>query len=156
MAGKPKYTTDAERKAAQREREKRYVQSPKGRATQKRARETWRGKPGNKELHAAASRAWTLRLKQEVFAAYGGARCACCGEDTFAFLTLDHMNDDGADHRRTIVVRGEMFYSALRKAGFPQEPSLRVMCFNCNCGRRLNNGICPHQATSATGPSANG
>jgi hypothetical protein len=21
----------------------------------------------------------------------------------------------------------------------------QLMCWNCNCGRRLNDGICPHQ-----------
>jgi hypothetical protein len=29
------------------------------------------------------------------------------------------------------------------KNNFPR--GYRILCYNCNCGRALNNGICPHK-----------
>lgn len=96
-----------------------------------------------------------LRLKIAAFEAYGGSRCQCCGENNPAFLTLDHIANDGADHRRYINgVRGQNtkhhgyssgrnFYQLLKKQGYP--PGVRVLCFNCNCGRYVNGGTCPHE-----------
>ena len=37
-------------------------------------------------------------LRQTVIAAYGG-KCACCGIDDWHFLSIDHINNDGAKHR---------------------------------------------------------
>ena len=46
-------------------------------------------------------------LKNEVFQAYGGYQCACCGETEPMFLTIDHVGNDGADHRRVIANGGD-------------------------------------------------
>jgi hypothetical protein len=43
---------------------------------------------------------WRIGIREDVIAAYGG-RCACCGEFERDFLTLDHVNNDGAEHRRS-------------------------------------------------------
>ena len=84
--------------------------------------------------------------KLECLSAYsrGIVKCACCGEREIAFLTLDHMNNDGKWHRETAGPSGYGFYAHLRKRGYPQNLNLQVMCFNCNCGRRVNKGTCPH------------
>lgn len=87
-------------------------------------------------------------LREEVYAAYGGAFCTCCGESEPVFLTLDHSHNDGAAHRKEVFGEkggGVRFYEHLKKLGFPQDIGLRVMCFNCNCGRVRNEGICPHK-----------
>jgi hypothetical protein len=42
------------------------------------------------------------RNKVLVFAAYGGFKCACCGETEPTMLTIDHKNEDGAAFRRKI------------------------------------------------------
>lgn len=81
------------------------------------------------------------RLKEQVITAYGG-KCECCGEQEPAFLSVDHINDDGAAHRRTISASN--LYRWLRKHGFPRD-AYRLLCFNCNCGRRINGGVCPHR-----------
>lgn len=81
-------------------------------------------------------------LKIRALAAYGGC-CQCCGETHEAFLTLDHIYGDGESDRKN-VGQGSNFYRILEKQGFPQG-KIRVLCFNCNCGRSINNGICPHQ-----------
>jgi hypothetical protein len=83
------------------------------------------------------------RLRAETFAAYGGAVCACCGETIERFLTLDHIYGGGNDERREAKCDGLTFYNWLKKQGYP--PGYQVLCFNCNCGRHHNGGICPHK-----------
>lgn len=83
-------------------------------------------------------------IKEQVFTAYGGWKCACCGETERAFLTIDHMLSDGSKLRRDGVHgHSTMFYRWLKKSGYPKE--FQVLCMNCNFGKRMNNGVCPHQ-----------
>lgn len=86
-------------------------------------------------------------VRDEVFTAYGGYRCACCGETEPMFLTIDHINNDGADHRRELKTLigggGSAFFAWLRKNKFPT--GFQVLCRNCNWGKHANGGICPHQ-----------
>ena len=90
------------------------------------------------------------RVKEAVFAAYGGYKCACCGETEKLFLTIDHINNDGAAHRRKIVGKrtgaGYPTYNWLVNNHFPE--GYQVLCMNCNHGKRMNDGICPHQVRS--------
>ena len=89
------------------------------------------------------------KLKDVCFEAYGGYVCACCGENIKQFLVLDHVNNDGAEHRRTFSSKRDkkgnstrdIYYWAI-KNNFP--PSLQVLCSNCNQGKKMNNGVCPH------------
>ena len=95
-----------------------------------------------KTLSAKVRRA-KLRLKREVFEAYGGCRCACCGETTFEFLSIDHVDGGGTRHRKTLGEKSSRtLYLWLRRNNFP--PGYRVLCFNCNCSRGFN-GYCPHE-----------
>lgn len=80
--------------------------------------------------------------KEICFEKYGG-KCSCCGETTPQFLTIDHINNDGAEHRREI--KNISIHHWLIKNNFPND--FRLLCFNCNCGRQLNGGICPHQSS---------
>ena len=86
-------------------------------------------------------RARALKKKLEVIAGYGG-RCSCCFETNPVFLSIDHINNDGKAHREEFR-GGIRFYMWIIKTGFPQD--LRLLCFNCNLGRQVNGGICPHQ-----------
>lgn len=81
-------------------------------------------------------------LKLEVITEYGG-KCSCCNEIILDFLTIDHINDNGKADRR-LYGCGANFYRALKRLGYPKQ-GYRVLCFNCNCGRRINGGICPHE-----------
>lgn len=83
------------------------------------------------------------RLKIEVITAYGG-KCACCGVAELAFLTIDHIKGGGGRHRRMI---GNL-YRWLKRHGFPKG-DFQCLCFNCNCGRKVNGGICPHKSASS-------
>lgn len=82
------------------------------------------------------------RLQTQVIEAYGGA-CYCCGDRDPAFLSLDHTNNDGNQHRQ-VVRPGWGIFKWARDNGYP--PTLRLACFNCNLGRaRAPGKICPHQ-----------
>ena len=42
-----------------------------------------------------------------------------------------------------IKTKSSKFYLWLKRNNFP--PGYQVLCWNCNCGRSINNGICPHK-----------
>ncbi len=86
------------------------------------------------------------KLKRTVIAGYGGC-CRCCGESVEFFLTVDHVNDDGK-HQRTHGDHGTTgkLYRKLIREGFPDYCC--CLCFNCNHGRYLNGGICPHKSVT--------
>lgn len=79
--------------------------------------------------------------RRDVMAAYGGA-CACCGETTDQFLTIDHVNDDGVSDRRAIGGGSNRMWFEIRRRGYPDR--YRILCWNCNLGRARNGGVCPH------------
>jgi len=85
-----------------------------------------------------------FELKVEVLKQYGGPRCICCGVTELKFLTLDHVNDDGNAHRKSLGMQavGGGYYAWLKRNGFPDEIELQVLCWNCQWGKRL--GGCPH------------
>lgn len=93
-----------------------------------------------------------LSIRQEIFAAYGGPKCTCCGTENVEFLTLEHVDNDGAAHRRELRCdKGYRFYKKLKQLGFPQTRRMVVMCFNCNISRNCF-GYCPCQrGSSSTG-----
>lgn len=82
------------------------------------------------------------KLYAEIIQNYGGM-CACCKESNPMFLTIDHINNDGKQHRLEIGAGGR-FYRWLRKNGFPKE-GLQLYCYNCNYGKQRNKGVCPHE-----------
>ena len=96
-----------------------------------------------------ASQRRRRRLREEVIQAYGGV-CACCGEDSLPFLTIDHILNNGRQHRKAFTgysypTSGAPFYAALKKAGWPKDQGLQVLCWNCNVAR-YQYGTCPHQS----------
>lgn len=85
------------------------------------------------------------KLREDVYAAYGGFRCNCCGETERMFLSIDHVHNDGAKERKSGIYKsgGTGFYLWLRKSGFPQ--GYQVLCMNCQFGKHKNGGVFPHQ-----------
>lgn len=98
----------------------------------------------------ASAKDRTNKLRAEIFERYGGAVCACCGIIDWWTLSLDHIENNGAAHRRELFPGrgngrgGYKMYRILKKQGFP--PGFQVLCMNCNIGKVRNNGICPHKA----------
>lgn len=86
-------------------------------------------------------RADRLALKADVLGHYGGA-CACCGETELIFLSLEHVGGGGSAHRAALG-GGEKVYREIRRRGYPD--GFEVLCHNCNQGRHINGGTCPHE-----------
>lgn len=84
------------------------------------------------------------KRRQKLIDAYGG-KCKCCGEDRFEFLQIDHVNNDGADHRKLIGRTGLMDWLARHR--YPQE-GFQLLCANCNFAKG-HYGECPHQHEQA-------
>ena len=102
----------------------------------------------NKEALNSNSRIRNYSLKKEVFNYYGDM-CKCCGETEIAFLSIDHINEDGANHRKLLTGSsrtggGTPTYRWIKKNNFPD--GFQVLCFNCNWAK--SHGGCPHQNTS--------
>jgi hypothetical protein len=90
----------------------------------------------------------TAKMRAEVLAGYGH-RCACCGEDTPEFLTVDHIKGAGVPNKNRHAAgvpaksrTGYSLYRWLKVNGYPRD-EFRLLCFNCNSGRKL--GPCPHE-----------
>jgi len=108
----------------------------------------WRHR--NPEKDREYNRKVRHRITREVLTHYGGdpPKCVCCGESNIFFLSIDHINNNGAEHRKQIFGKykftgGPAFYYWLKKNNYPEE--YQVLCFNCNQGKLRNKGICPHK-----------
>jgi hypothetical protein len=92
-----------------------------------------------------------LRLETLSHYSNGTLRCSCCGETSVEFLSVSHSNNDGATHRKATGTRGGwLFYRALKKAGFPDDLGLEVLCANCNSATAVY-GYCPHKSRGKNG-----
>lgn len=87
--------------------------------------------------------------KQRIFDHYG-TKCLCCGEYILLLLTIDHIHENGAEHRRQVFPNrkdrtpgGDNFYRWLEKNQYPD--GFQTLCYNCNIGKYRNGGVCPHQ-----------
>ena len=100
----------------------------------------------NRECILAKHKERYAETRVLVIEAYG-ERCACCGEDTPEFLTLDHINGGGNAHRRKV---GADVWSWARRNNFPD--ILQLMCYNCNGAKdRSLSKTCPHQTKRNNG-----
>ena len=79
------------------------------------------------------------KKRKKIVDTYGG-KCACCGEDEYLFLQLDHVNNDGAAHRRELGKTNIVDW--IVRNNYPK--SIQVLCANCNMCKRVNKGVCIH------------
>lgn len=114
---------------------------------------------------AGKGRLKRLRDKMDAFNAYGGPICKCCGESILEFLSIDHVNNDGAEHRRQVsrdgegyhkrskgwskkwLGRGVAIYAWLKRNNYPE--GFQVLCMNCNFAKGKF-GYCPHKVTAVS------
>ena len=94
----------------------------------------------NIEAMRMRARRQKAMLKAELLTAYGG-RCMCCGETAPEFLSIDHANGDGQEHRKRVGSGG--VWGDLRRQGYPRE-GYRLLCMNCQFGT-MRGKACPHQ-----------
>ncbi len=89
---------------------------------------------------------WKNNLRKEVLSHYSGGTpsCKCCNETHYEFLTLDHINEDGAEQKRKLFgnrTSSYQMYNWVKKNGYPG--GYQVLCYNCNCAKH-HFGVCPH------------
>ena len=114
----------------------------------------------NKDRYSEREKEWYIinkdRIKKEkeeirnnVINHYGN-KCNCCGETNLLFLTIDHVNNDGNKERQKLF--GGRLGSGgtahrmcvyIIKNNFPTD--YQILCYNCNCGKSRNGGVCPHK-----------
>lgn len=79
------------------------------------------------------------KIKLEAFTHYstnGEIKCAKCGFLDVRALGLDHINNDGIAHKKTInakyprQVTGTLVYRDLKRRGWPT--GFQILCYNCN------------------------
>lgn len=78
-------------------------------------------------------------LRKQALAGYGN-KCACCGEQRFEFLAIDHVNGGGRKERETKST--QQIARKIINNNFP--PEYRVLCHNCNQAIGWY-GKCPHE-----------
>lgn len=88
-------------------------------------------------------RAYNLELKLAAFNAYGGCQCACCSEPHHECLSIDHINNDGAAHRKELAGKAGAIYLWLARNDYPA--GFQVLCMCCNLSKRDNGGTCGHK-----------
>ena len=59
--------------------------------------------------------------------------CAMCGITDIDMLTIDHVNNNGAEHRK--IVKGSSLYKSLIDSNFPE--GFQVLCANHNLKKEI-------------------
>lgn len=95
----------------------------------------------------ARAAVYRREVRQQALDHYGG-RCVCCGESEPAFLTFDHVHNDGNQMRRAIPQTdgGSALHYWLRRNGYPD--TFQLLCSNCNLAKATQ-GTCPHASVRA-------
>lgn len=124
----------------------------------------YKAKPGVKEKYRELNKQWIaanrdqynltksnyrFRLKLDALRHYSGGTMACAhcgyGQNVDA-LCLDHIDNDGAAHRKELgcssrgMSGGTTLYERLKALGW--QPGLQVLCFNCNTIKELERKRC--------------
>ena len=97
----------------------------------------------NRNRYNASKSKYKEKLKIETMMHYAGGKpeCKLCGIDDIDILCLDHINDNGAEHRRSLSISGKghsgghRIYEVLRRDGYPE--GLQVLCANCNLKKSM-------------------
>lgn len=63
-----------------------------------------------------------------------GGRCNHCDETEIEFLTLDHINNDGAKERKNM--HHKTLYRLIN-TGVISPDNYQVLCYNCNCKKQI-------------------
>ena len=78
---------------------------------------------------------YNKRIKEEFFEHYG-SECAICGESNKYNLTVDHIHDDGAKHRKIVGDNTTLVILDLKKQNWPTD-YVQTLCYNCNNKKKM-------------------
>lgn len=88
----------------------------------------------NSEVNNLKAQINRQKIKQEAFLHYG-TKCVWCNESDIVVLTIDHINNNGGEHRRRL--KGRKIYDWLKDNGYPD--GFQVLCRNCNWKKHIKN-----------------
>lgn len=102
--------------------------------------------PGSKNFclkHIQRAKDLRQNLRRDIYEHYGN-KCACCGESDVRFLSIDHVNNNGAEERRQSRSRftGVGICRHIQRNNYPTD--YQLLCFNCNFAKGIY-GTCPHR-----------
>jgi hypothetical protein len=119
-----------------------YSKRHYAKARDKRIASASRWNKANRERKRDTTNKYGRRLRDLYFAHYGD-KCACCDEHRKEFLTIEHSNGNGQEHRKA-VGRGYGVILDLIERGWPTDEGFATLCWNCNIARRYGKS-CPHE-----------
>lgn len=100
--------------------------------------------PARLQVYLDKQRAWSkeyrAKVKYRVLSLYsrGEPKCAQCGELRIACLSIDHIQGDGAEHKKLIGGKtGTQFYLYIEENYDPDR--YQVLCMNCQWIKREEN-----------------
>jgi hypothetical protein len=73
-----------------------------------------------------------------------GQQCSCCNERDFDVLTIDHVNEDGAEWRASNKTNPATIIRAMIAKGLPIY-DFDLLCRNCNQSKHVGHGVCVHR-----------
>lgn len=97
----------------------------------------YRSRPENKDRFNRDATKRRRQRRKDVIDKYGG-KCVCCGESQYEFLSIDHVNGNGKNHRENLR---HNLISWLRNNEVSEE--FQILCHNCNQAKG-HYGTCPH------------
>lgn len=130
-------TPDMSQAEKRRVYQQRYKATQAGKDKYKELNKAWIEK--NRERYNEAKSEYRFKLKLSAISHYsnGTMTCACCGyKDNIDALVLDHIDNNGAAHRKELgcggrgMSAGTTMYERLKALGWL--PGLQVLCCNCN------------------------
>ena len=91
--------------------------------------------PAFREERKRLAKQWRNKQKLAIFTHYtkGTMKCQCtkCDVTGINFLTLEHKNGGGTQHRKRMAKTA--IYKSIIDDNYPDEYT--VLCWNCNCSR---------------------
>lgn len=93
----------------------------------------------NRTILQEKAKLYRRNLKKKVLEKYGTS-CSFCGFADIRALQIDHINNNGAEERKSLggqQVSGWRFYRYLEKEGYPE--GYQTLCANCNMIKHLGN-----------------
>lgn len=95
----------------------------------------------NPDKYRKWNKEWYKKNRMKVLKHYGGnpPKCACCGEKTYEFLNIHHINGNGRKDRDKLKIH--TMETWIIKNNYPKE--FGVLCCNCNFSKG-HYGYCPH------------
>ena len=89
----------------------------------------------NNEYRKKQAKKYKENNKVKIFEAYGN-KCNHCGDKNSYHLTIDHIMNDGSNHKNESGrrLKGHTMYLWLIKNKFPKD-NFQLLCWNCNCAK---------------------